>query len=63
SASMKQGDSPFQLPGTDDLRGVTFEAFVGSQVRLRARVSYTDTDGGVILPGYRVRVRDWVVVR
>jgi hypothetical protein len=54
---------PFQLPGVSNSRVVLFEATVDSKPRLRARVRYTDTDGSIDVPGYRVVVRRWTPLR
>lgn len=60
SPSSNQTASPFQLPGFQQRRLVLFEASVGSDVRLRAKVEYSDDDA---TPGREVEVLDWVVVR
>jgi hypothetical protein len=62
SASMKQSDSPFSLPGLVNIRRVLFEATVGGDPRLRALVQFTDKKNGVAHPGYVADVLNWVVL-
>jgi hypothetical protein len=64
SASSKQTESPFSLPGQSAARVVLLEATVDSDpahaVRLRARVQFDDSGS---LPGRSATVLDWVVLR
>lgn len=70
SASFKQSTPPFRIPGgTPGLgRLVLFEAYAGSDVRVRACVEYVDNvvyaDGstGPQFQGYQVKVRHWDVL-
>jgi hypothetical protein len=71
SNSSKQDDSPFQLAATTASRQVLFTASVGGVPKLRAHVRYTDIDtkgtsdpsDDVALPGFKVEILDWVVLR
>jgi hypothetical protein len=62
SASSKQDDSPFQLPGLVFTRTTLFEATIDGTPRLRAKVAYNDSKNGISLPGYQVKVLNWIVL-
>lgn len=73
-SSSTQNDAPFQLPSSNAAREVVLVAHLNSAsgpVRLRARVRYVDVNtkgdsdpsNDVGIPGYKVQVLNWQVVR
>jgi hypothetical protein len=73
-ASSTQDDAPFQLPSINASREVVLVAHLNNSsgaIRLRARVRYTDVDDrgtadqsdDIGIPGHKVKVLNWQVVR